>query len=240
MRLVHAPEHYYVEPKPEYDVELKGNGFFIGTSTREREPNPFTRLRCSGFVGIDFEHEDVNKWIEAMCEPIKSDRRFLEYKRDLFFPGTLFIGVFPVAYERDNVWKCSFDQDKEIMSHRQHYRYRDFSMFVRRCEYTTYESFKLILSDPNVKHVIVDKLTHECLSNDFETFQDEAKIANTAEKELGLILKIGDRMVFADTFLPTERHWVNENPGSTSARPQFIVVQPEAYKPWSTEVAYAD
>jgi hypothetical protein len=240
MKLVHDPEHYVEAPKPEYEMEIKGNGFFIGTSTRlrgtmrEREPDPYARRMYSGFVGIDFEGEDISKWVDDLMFSI--GRPWPTPKRDLALEGHMYYGVFPVENERDNVWKCSFDMYKEIMNHKQHYRYRDFSMFVRRSEYTDYGSFKMLLGDPNVKHVIVDCLTHQCLADTFEEFQDEARIAGPAEKELGLILTIGDRLVFADTYLPRERHWVNVNPGSPSARPQFIVVQPQSIKPWPVPV----
>jgi hypothetical protein len=119
------------------------------------------------------------------------------------------------------------------MSHRQHYRYKDFPASVRRQQFTTVADFKAAISERQVQHVIVDSLTHQLLADSFEELQEHAKIAGPAANELGLILTVGDRLVFADTYLPADRQWVNENPGSSN-RPQFIIVEPSIVKPFTT------
>ncbi len=237
MKLVHEPSFYVQKPKPVYDVDLRGNGFLIGLSTkltgtlREREPDPHARVLPPNFIGIDFETEDVQAWIERAQNATYDFSSMPRYTRDLILKSRIFFGVFPVEYEERNVWKCSFDRYLEIMSHRQHYRAKDIPMFFRRCEFSTVADFSLIISAPHIKHVIVDSLTHQLLAENFEEIQDHAQIAGPAANELGLILTIGDRLIFADTYLPPERQWVNNNPG-VSNRPQFIIVDPSLVKPY--------
>ena len=241
MKIVHGFDHYIVPPKPVFDVNIRGNGPIIGLSTRlhgtvkEHEPTWYEQqvMRGPNFVGIDFEDASVEKWVAHIYGVANHPGFVSTYKRDLLVDGLCLYGCFPVQDEGNNIWKCSVDHFEDIMSHRQHYRYKDFPASVARVEFTTFENFKTVISSPEVQHVIVDSLAHQLLADSFEEFQDEAKIATTEEGMLGLILRFGDRLVFADTFLPTNRHWVNQNPGSTSARPQFIVVDPAIVKPFA-------
>jgi hypothetical protein len=235
MKLVHAPEYYRAVPRPHYNVNLRGDSMFLFCSTqltgtmREAPPDLFAPV--PHFVGIDFEGEDVSKWLEEMNNQVAGSWN-IYFKRDLFVTGRLFRGSFPVEYERDNVWKCSFDYEEEVMSHKQFYRSKDFPLTATRYEFNTFEGFKSILSRPDVQHVIVDALTHQCLAEGFEDFQDEAQIASTEDRKQGLILRFGQKLVFADTYLPNDRQWVNVNPGNPSARPQFLVVDTSTAKPW--------
>lgn len=238
MKLVYPPEHYYVVPKPRYNVTLRGDSMFLFCSTQltgtmqEASPDPFAPRH--NFVGIDVAEEDVSKWLTEMQESSWLTGTYC-YKRDLFVSGRLFRGCFPAAHEHDAVWKFSFDYEEEVMSHKQFYRSKDFALTATRYEFNTFEGFRSILSRPEVQHVIVDALTHQCLVDGFEDFQDQAQIASTEERLLGLILRFGPKLVFADTYLPNDRQWVNVNPGSPSARPQFLVVDASTAKPWSSK-----
>lgn len=158
---------------------------------------------------------------------------FQSIKRDVFIDGFVFKGMFPLQNIGTHQWKCSIDYFEEVMSHKQHYRYKNFPANVVRQQYTTVEEFLSVIAAPQVEHVVVDQLTYNCLTQDFEAFQDRAYIATTDEQSVGLILVIdGTKMIFTDAMLPENRRWVNEGRGD-SARPQFIAVDPPLIEPFA-------
>jgi len=61
----------------------------------------------------------------------------------------------------------------------------------------------------------------------------EAVVPPVQYRQVGLILEIMGRLIFSDMALDRNMQWVNENPGSDSARPQFIVVQSDQLQPFT-------
>lgn len=118
------------------------------------------------------------------------------------------------------------------MSLRQHYKHKHFTAGVKRIEFTTTEDFISRILMPDVQHVVVDPSTALLLSDDFESFQTNAIALPYRHREIGLILQVHGRLIFSDMGLDRNLQWVNENPGSTSARPQFIIVQPDQVQPF--------
>jgi hypothetical protein len=157
-------------------------------------------------------------------------------KLDFLVDGFAFRGVFPIRrLEKEGDWLLSVDHYEEIMSHRQHYRYKHFPANVKRLDFTTTDEFLKRISMPEVQHIVVDASTAQLLSDDFETFQKDAIVPPAQFKKVGLILEVHGRLIFTDMALDRNMQWVNENPGSDSSRAQFIVVQPDLLQPFEYE-----
>lgn len=116
---------------------------------------------------------------------------------------------------------------------KQHYRHKHFSSGVKRFQFTTTDDFIKQILVPDVQHVVVCPSAALLLSDDFETFQNDAIVMPHRYREVGLILQVHGRLIFSDMALDRNMQWVNENPGSDSSRAQFIIVQPDQIQPFS-------
>ena len=218
---------------------LFGNAEFV----KFRRESPYSSLQVGPrTIIVNFEAKD-RKIIERM-EALQHKYDSFDYvgvylpKMDLFVDGYIFFGSFPIQrLDTDGNWLLSIDYFEEIMSHRQHYRYKHFPASVRRFDFTTTSDFLRQIADPQIAHVVVDPQTAQLLSDDFELYQKKSIVQPAQAKQVGLILEMlmGTHgvLIFTDMALPRNMQWVNENPGSDSARPQFIVVQPDQLQPFS-------
>lgn len=180
---------------------------------------------------IDFGRADLlSEWVSKYQKLVEygpfqsSDGDFVDIascKYDFVLDGFFLHGVVPVDWNKQtNTCICSIDYFEEVMSHRQHYRYKDFPPRPPRMEFTTIAEFERHAL--TAKHIVVDAATYECLAHDFDDIKGEVWIAPNHHRKVGLVLKIGECLIFTDALLPKDRHWVNENPGSP--RPQFLIV----------------
>lgn len=144
-------------------------------------------------------------------------------KRTFVVDGYALCGVLPHRHIEGSTWQCRIDYYEEVVSHRQHYRYKDFQPTTRRLDFTTIAEFEQLAKTS--QHIIVDAATYESLVFYFDDIKSETWIAPAEHRKKGLILKIGECLIFTDALLVRDRHWVNENPGSE--RPQFIVIDPQ-------------
>jgi hypothetical protein len=250
MRLLKLPEA--PEPVVEEGYKMCGGLFGLLTGTAEfvkfrRETSFPPMQRRPKTIIVNFDRKDrklverLESDLEVICGEMYAGDRFVP-KMDLVLDGFIFFGVFPLermAIEGD--WLLSVDHYEEVMSHKQHYRYKHFPTGVKRQEFTTTQDFIDAIMWPGIEHVVVDSQTAQLLSDDFESYQRKAIVPPAQYRQVGLLLELhvgsksGDRpvLIFSDMGLARNTQWVNENPGSFSARPQFIVVEPDQLQPFS-------
>jgi len=242
MRLLRLP--LKPEPVVEEGYEMRGGLFGVLTGTAEfvkfRRELPYPPIQRDRTIIVHFEKLDrkLVGWVESTLEIDREEMYMyghrLYRKMDILLDGFLFHGVFPIQkLETEGDWLLSIDHYEEVMSHRQHYRYKHFPAGLQRFEFTTTSDFLRRIQYPEVQHVIVDSHTAQCLSYEFETYQKEAVVPPVQYRQVGLILEIMGRLIFSDMALDRNMQWVNENPGSDSARPQFIVVQSDQLQPFT-------
>jgi hypothetical protein len=157
-------------------------------------------------------------------------------KMDLVFPGYLLLGVIPLHHWGSNRWTCSIDRFEKIESHKMHYRHKDIPNLwnVRQSFFDAPMFIKLLDQSPG-RHFIIDRLSTELLSADFEDIDRDHHIhvaAGAEQARTGLLFTYRDSVrVFTDAYLPRDRQWVNES-NSDSARPQFLVLGDDLIKPY--------
>jgi hypothetical protein len=224
----------FVVPEPETRIEegYEQQGLILfGTFKMvkyRREVLVDPRVRAKP-ITVEFEARDhaFLSQVSAIYYSLCTEIHTRNIKFDLPLDGKMFKGCFPLAIVGNKTFEINYDWCEEIMSHRQVYRYKNFPPNVQRFDFTTTAEFLHKLAEPQVQHVIVDEQTMYCLNDDFETFQKHAILASASAKVRGILMDIQGKTLFTDAFLEGNKRWVNENPQSDSARPQFIVVSPD-------------
>jgi hypothetical protein len=215
MRLLKLPEA--PEPVVEEGYKMCGGLFGLLTGTAEfvkfRRETPFPPMqRGPKTIIVNFDRKDrklverLESDLEVICGEMYAGDRFVP-KMDLVLDGFIFFGVFPLermAIEGD--WLLSVDHYEEVMSHKQHYRYKHFPTGVKRQEFTTTQDFIDAIMWPGIEHVVVDSQTAQLLSDDFESYQRKAIVPPAQYRQVGLLLELhvgsksGDRpvLIFSD------------------------------------------
>lgn len=244
MRLIKLPE----QPEQEFEegYEMRGGllSLLAGTSrfVKFKRAIPHQIIRHTHEIEVEMQRGDrmINQHLEKVFADLlcmEICERFRHHKIDLVIDGFIFCGVLPKSkLETADTWLLYIDLYEKLMSHKQQYRYKHFPAGLKRIEFTTTADFLDRITFPDVKHVVVDSATAQLLSDDFESFQQNAIVPPHQYQKVGLILEVHGRLIFSDMGLDRNMQWVNENPGSDSARPQFIIVQPDQLQLFSYDI----